>query len=89
MIEHHLFPTRRYPAAIEAGEAAQARSLLSVTSPSSPVVAWGSVLLQGVLDRVLGAGRFRVGAAARPGLLEVGGWDLLVGVGPADGCGTR
>ncbi len=70
-MEHLLFPTRRYPDIDEAEDAARARALLRRSSPSSPAALNGvGGFLQKGLDLVLGAGRYRVGVAARNTLLR-------------------
>lgn len=73
MVEHRVFPTRRYPDT-DPAEGARAHALLAERSPSSPAAAEPGPL-QWALDQVYGPGRFRVGGAAgKIRLLEVR-WD--------------
>lgn len=69
-MEHHLFPTRRYPLT-DVAERRLARSTLSATSPSSPASSVFNGVLQWAVDRVFGPARFSVGTARTNSILQV------------------
>ena len=71
LLEHRLFPTARYSSIVESREGPAARALLQRTSPGAIGLGNLEALLQVFLDRVLGQGRFKVGASGSNRLLSV------------------